>query len=333
MLYFSLMNEEQISFRLQGIRGEYDFPCSDLHSIDQIQKKDCEMIFALAKEFRNIKTEKLSLLKGVAIALAFFESSTRTKSSFEWAGKQLGADTINAGSGTAEKKGESLIDVAQTLDAMNPKAIIIRTSYSGLPEQIAQHTSAAIVNAGDGWHEHPSQALLDALTITEKLGSLSGKKVTIVGDITHSRVFGSLIRILNMLGAQVTISSPETLIPEKMEEVFHVSYEPDVEKALPDSDVVYALRVQNERGATGDIPTIREYSKAYGISPQRFALAKKDALLMHPGPIQRDVDVHSCLASISQSQILQQIENGLAIRKALLWLLCTRKNKKAFLRF
>jgi aspartate carbamoyltransferase catalytic subunit len=328
-----MKEEDQIILRLQEIRGEYEFPCADLHSVEQIQKQDCEMIFSLARLFRKEKTIKLSLLKGVSIALAFFESSTRTKSSFEWAGKQLGADTINAGSGTAEKKGESLIDLAQTLDAMNPKAIVIRTSYSGLPEQISRHTSAAIINAGDGWHEHPTQGLLDALTMIERLGSLSGKKVTIIGDITHSRVFGSLIRILNMYGASVTVSAPETLIPEKMEEVFGVVYEPDVEKALPDSDVVYALRVQNERGATGDISTIREYSKAYGISPQRFALAKKDSLLMHPGPIQRDVDVHSCLAAIDQSQILQQIENGLALRKAVLWLLCTQKTPKEFIRF
>jgi aspartate carbamoyltransferase catalytic subunit len=279
-----------------------------------------------------MKTAKLSFLRGHSIALAFFESSTRTRSSFEWAGKQLGADTINVGSGTAEKKGESLVDVAQTLDSMNPTAIVIRTSFSGLPQQLTPYTNAAIINAGDGWHQHPSQGLLDVLTLLDEFGSLENKIITIVGDITHSRVFGSIARLFARFGATLRVAAPRTLIPEEMHEVFGTQHFDDVEEALRGADVVYALRVQNERGATGEISTIREYSKAYGISPQRFALAKPHAVLMHPGPIQRDVDVHHALAAVPQSRILRQIENGLAVRKAILWMLCDRQNQKSFAR-
>jgi aspartate carbamoyltransferase catalytic subunit len=217
------------------------------------------------------------------------------------------------------------------IDAMGAAAFVLRTEYSGLPAQIARHISAAVLNAGDGWHEHPTQGLFDLMTIVEEVGELEGKTVTIVGDITHSRVFGSVVRALKKFGATVRVAAPATLQPEKAEEVFGIKTYYSVEEALTGADVVYVLRVQNERGATGDIPTLREYSKAYGISEARLKLAKPGALLMHPGPVQRDIDIHSVLMAIPDSRILRQVENGLAVRKALLWLL-TSGPKKTFSR-
>lgn len=326
------MNTEKLISRLQELRTQGDLQATDIVSIDQLSTKEIDRIFEMARIFRELKTEKLDFLKGSSIGLAFFESSTRTKSSFDWTGKHLGADVVAAGSGTAEKKGESMFDVLQVIDAMNPKVLVIRTSFSGLPEQVAKYTSASIVNAGDGIHEHPTQALLDGLTMIDELGTLKGKIVTIVGDISHSRVFGSLARLLKKLGATIRVAAPETLLLEKGEDVFGVKYFYDVEEALKDADVVYTLRIQGERGATGDISTIREYSKAYGISKERFALAKKGAILMHPGPIQRDVDVHHVLVGMPESRILQQVENGLAVRKAIVWLLGSREKEKDFMR-
>ena len=326
------VNTKNIIHRLQELRDCGDTAYSDMLSIDQLSVQEIERIFAMARLFRELKTEKLDFLKGVSVGLAFFESSTRTKSSFDWAGKHLGADVVAAGSGTAEKKGESLFDILQVIDAMNPKVLVVRTGFSGLPEQLARHTSASVINAGDGTHEHPTQALLDGLTMIDELETLEGKVVTIVGDISHSRVFGSLARLLKKLGAIVRVAAPETLLLENVEEVFGVKVFYDVEEALKNADVVYALRIQNERGATGDISTVREYSKAYGISAERFALAKKNAILMHPGPIQRDIDVHHALVALPQSRILQQVENGLAVRKTLLWLLGGREEEKEFVR-
>lgn len=326
------MTTESLISRLQELRAQGDLNCTDLFSIDQLSVEEIHRIFEMARIFRELKTEKLDFMKGSSVGLAFFESSTRTKSSFDWTGKHLGADVVAAGSGTAEKKGESMFDVIQVIDAMQPKVVVVRTSYSGLPEQLARHTSASVVNAGDGIHEHPTQALLDGLTMTDELGTLEGKIVTIVGDISHSRVFGSLARLLKKLGATIRVAAPETLLLEKVEEVFGIEVFHDVEEALKDADVVYTLRIQNERGATGDISTVREYSKAYGISPQRLALAKKGAILMHPGPIQRDVDVHHVLVGMPESRILQQVENGLATRKAVVWLLGTRTKEKDFIR-
>lgn len=316
-----------IAKRLVEIRKGRNLSTYNAVSIDAFSVDDCKLIFELAREFRSAGTEKLELLKGVSIALAFFESSTRTKSSFDWAAKQLGADTVNVGSGTAEKKGESFIDIVQVLDSMRVGAVVMRTSYSGLPEQLTPYSRAAIVNAGDGWHEHPTQGLLDTLTLLDEFKNLKGKKVTIVGDILHSRVFGSVARAFKKFGAELCVAAPATLLPEGIEQVFDAKVFLNVEQALPGSDVIYVLRVQNERGATGDISTLREYSKAYGISEARLKLAKKGTLLMHPGPVQRDIDIHHALMAIPESRILQEVENGLAIRKALLWLLCTGPKK------
>ncbi len=327
-----MMDKKKLLTQLKATRGDYQIPCHDLVSIDQLTENDCEHIFSLARIFRTLKTEKLDLLKGSSVGIAFFESSTRTKSSFDWAGKHLGADVVGAGSSTAEKKGESMFDVIQVIDAMQPKVVVIRTRYSGLPEQVSQYTSASVINAGDGIHEHPTQALLDGLTMVDELGTLRGKIVTIVGDISHSRVFGSLVRLLNKLGATVRVAAPETLLLEKTEETFGVQVFYNVEEALKDADVIYTLRIQGERGSYGNISTIREYSKAYGISAERFALAKQNAIIMHAGPIQRDIDIHHVLVGIPESRILHQVENGLAIRKTLLWLLATKNEEKKFKR-
>ncbi len=318
---------EAIETKLRDLRAQRDVSCFDLHSIDQLTLEDLDLIFTLARGFCVAKTSKLTLGKGHTQINCFFEPSTRTQASFDLSAKHLGMDTTNVGSGSSSaKKGESVLDTAETLDAYNARVIVVRSSESGVPEVIARHIGASVVNAGDGWHEHPTQGLLDALTILDELGvsKLSGKTVTIVGDVMHSRVFGSLVRILRKLDATVRIAAPATLIPVEIEQ-YGVSVYHDVEAAITDADVVYALRVQEERGTAGFIPTLREYAKTFGISERRLDLAAPDAILMHPGPVIRDIDVHSALVSRHpKSRILAQVENGMAIRKALLWLLVER---------
>ncbi|HMA78324.1 MAG TPA: aspartate carbamoyltransferase catalytic subunit [Candidatus Paceibacterota bacterium] len=317
---------EAIETQLQKIRAKRDLSCFDIYSIDQLTTTDLSLIFTVAAGFRDAKTAKLTLGKGNTQINCFFEPSTRTQASFDLSAKHLGMDTTNVGGSSSAKKGESFIDTAETLDAYNAKTIVVRSSEAGVAEVIARHVNASVLNAGDGWHEHPTQGLLDALTMLDhfKSETLEGRIVTIVGDITHSRVFGSLVRVLTKLNATVRVAAPATLLPEAVEQfgivVFH-----DIKAALDGADVVYALRVQEERGAKGFIPTLREYAKTFGISERRLELAKPDAILMHPGPVIRDIDVHSALVSRHpQSRILQQVENGMAIRKALLWLLVDR---------
>lgn len=314
--------------RLKDLRNDRNLSVFDVVSIDNLSIKDIQLILDVAKEFKALGNTKYSLLKDRTIFNAFFEDSTRTRSSFELAGKKLGADVINiSAKDTSLKKRETLHDTAETLNAMRPEAIVIRTSKSGIPFFLSKHVNAAILNAGDGWHEHPSQGLLDAMTMLEHHKDLKGKTVTIVGDILHSRVFGSLVRILNKLKAEVRVAAPATFIPKGVEELFGVKTYYEADTALKGADVVYALRVQEERGSGGFIPTLREYSKNYGINARRLALAHKNAILMHPGPVIRDIDVHSALVSMGQSRILNQVENGLAIRQALLWLTVARTDR------
>lgn len=316
---------------LSAIRKSRDLSFFDLLSIDQVTLNDIELINDVARRFREYKTYKFSLNKGISQVNAFFEASTRTQASFDLAAKQLSMDTTSVGStSSSTKKGESFIDTVETLSAYNVRTIVIRCSQAGAPEFVSRHVAASIINAGDGWHEHPTQGLLDALTILDEFKSkdLSGKTVTIVGDIKHSRVFGSLVRILSKLKATIRVAAPETFLPDFVEQ-FGITTSWNVDEAITGADVIYALRVQEERGAKGDIPTLREYSKTFGISPRRLALAKPSAILMHPGPVMRDIDVHSVLvARHPQSRILHQVENGSAIRKALLWLLCDRVDGK-----
>ena len=312
---------------LQNIRKNRDVSFFDFCSIDDATSDDLNLIFELARKFRETKTAKLNLCRGKSMINAFFENSTRTQSSFDLSGKHLSMDTNNVGSSSSVAKGESFIDTAQTLDAYNVAVIVVRASQSGVPKMISKHVGAAVVNAGDGWHEHPTQALLDALTMLDHCGQkdLSGKKIAIVGDIAHSRVFGSFVRILKKLNiAEARVAAPETFFPEKVEN-FGIRKFYSIEDALDGVDFVYALRVQEERGAKSVIPSLREYSKTFGITQSRLKLASKNAILLHPGPVIRDIDVHSALVSRSnQSHILNQVENGMAVRKTILWLLAER---------
>jgi len=321
---------------LNAIRKGRDLSFFDLVSIDQVTPDDLGLLYDVARRFREYKTYKFSFNKGSSQVNAFFEPSTRTSSSFDLAAKQLSMDTAGVSSNSSVEKGESYLDTVQTIDSYNVKTIVIRSKESGVPEVASLYTQASIINAGDGWHEHPTQALLDGLTMLDhcKSKDLKGRVVVIVGDIMHSRVFGSLVRLLKMLKAEVRIAAPLTLIPEDVEK-FGVKWYGKVEEALAGADIVYALRVQSERGANGFIPTLREYSKMFGISRKRLDLAKKDAILMHPGPVIRDIDVHSALAAVDeQSYILRQVENGMVVRKALLWLIVDRIDgkKKTFTR-
>lgn len=326
-----MLNTEQFTSAVHGARKERDVTFFDLYSIDQVSATDMALLFDVARAFKDAKTTKFNLCRDYSQVNCFFEASTRTQASFDLAAKQLSMDTTNvSSSNSSAKKGESFIDTVETLDAYNAKIIVIRSAEAGVPEVASRHVQASVINAGDGWHEHPTQGLLDALTMLDSFQTkdLRGKVVLIVGDIMHSRVFGSLARVLLKLNATVRVSAPLTFIPAAVEE-FGVSVHTDIEDALVGADVVYALRVQEERGAKGFIPTLREYSKTFGISEKRLNLAKEGAILMHPGPVIRDIDVHSALVSRHpQSRILAQVENGMAIRKALLWLLCNRLDGK-----
>lgn len=315
---------------LIALRDGRDVSFFDLLSIDQLSQNDLRLIFDLARAFKELGTYKLFLCKGRSQVNAFFEASTRTMSSFDLAAKNLGMDTTSVSSANSSaKKGESFIDTVETLSSYKLATLIVRTSQAGASEFASRHIGASVINAGDGWHEHPTQGLLDAMTMLDEFGSkdLKGRIITIVGDITHSRVFGSLVRVVKKLGGTVRVAAPDTFFPDFVEK-FGVNVFSDVDEALAGADVVYALRVQEERGAGGYIPTLREYSKTFGISPRRFALAKPEAILMHPGPVMRDIDVHSVLMRHPQTRILAQVENGFAIRKAILWLLCERYDGK-----
>lgn len=322
---------DKIEKTLLDMRAGRDLGFFDLHSVDQISLSDLEAIYDVARAFRAQGTYKFSFNKGLSMVNCFFEASTRTMSSFDLSAKQLSMDTSNVGSASSStKKGETYLDTAETLDAYNLKVIVVRSKESGVPEMLARHVGASIINAGDGWHEHPTQALLDALTMLDHFQSkdLKGRVVTIVGDVMHSRVFGSLVRLLKKLKATVRVAAPETFLPAGVQN-FGVTTHHKVEEALQGADVVYALRVQEERGANGFIPSLREYSKMYGISKNRLDMAKKDVILMHPGPVRRDIDVHSALVSVDErSQILRQVENGMAVRKTLLWYLANRMDGK-----
>lgn len=299
----------------------------NLISIDDLSLNDIEKIFEVTDFFKEYfvrgKNKKCSLLKGTSIINFFFEESTRTRTSFELAGKHLGSDTINmSGKNTSmEKKGETLIDTAQTINALQADLIILRHGKAGTPKLIAGEIDAPVINAGDGWNEHPTQALIDAYTVKKEFGSLKGKNIVIVGDVLHSRVAGSLIRILKKTGANVTISGPKTMMPEKVEEVFDVKIEYDFDKAVENKDVLYSLRLQHERGAQGYFPSLREYAKRYVINEDRLNKAAKDAIVMHPGPVNREIDIRTEVLEGDRSRVFEMVENGLHLRLALLSLL------------
>ena len=269
--------------------------------------------------------KKSNILSGKSIITLFFENSTRTRVSFELASKYLGATAANiSAGGSSIAKGETLIDTAKTLEAMGTDVIIIRHSMSGSPHLISKYIGSKVINAGDGMNEHPTQALLDIMTIREKKGKVKGLKVAIVGDVKHSRVARSNIYGLNKLGAEVVLAGPSTLLPSNLEDM-GVKVYTDVEKAVEGADVVMGLRIQLERQKKGLFPSIREYNKYFGIDERGLSLAKPDAILMHPGPVNRGVELNPQVADGSQSVINQQVTNGVCVRMAVLNMLANGK--------
>ena len=274
------------------------------------------------KEINRRDIKKVPTLRGKTIINLFFEASTRTRTSFEIAGKRLSADTINiSASGSSVVKGETLEDTAKNIEAMNPDAIVMRHNASGAAEYLTKRLDCSIINAGDGMHEHPSQALLDAYTIREHKGKIEGLTVAIIGDITHSRVVRSNIYCLTKLGAKVRVAGPGTMLPPGIEKLGCEAYT-DIDEAIRDSDVVMMLRIQRERQGAPLIPSVREYCKFFSLTEERLKLAKEDAIVMHPGPINRGVELPTSIADGPQNVILDQVENGVAVRMALLYLAC-----------
>ncbi|HKE04978.1 MAG TPA: aspartate carbamoyltransferase catalytic subunit [Blastocatellia bacterium] len=302
----------------------------DLLGIADLSPEEINFILDTAETFRDVnqrQIKKVPTLRGKTVINLFFESSTRTRTSFEIAAKRLSADAINISASTSSVvKGETLVDTALNLQAMAPDAIVIRHSSSGAPHQIAKVVSAAVINAGDGAHEHPTQALLDALTIRGNKGRIAGLKVAIVGDIRHSRVARSNAHLLSKLGAHVALAGPRTLLPFGLEKQIapsegSVTFAPDINEAIKDADVVMMLRIQLERQSGGFFPSLREYSIHYGLNRRRLELAKDDVIVLHPGPINRGIEIDSDVADGPFSLILNQVENGVAVRMAVLYLL------------
>lgn len=298
-----------------------------LLGIKYINKDDIHLIFQTADEFKEVinrPIKKVPSLRDVTIANLFFENSTRTKISFELAEKRLSADVVNfSASSSSVKKGETLLDTVNNVLSMKVDMIVIRHPTPGAPVYLSRRVSANVINAGDGTHEHPTQALLDAYSIRKKYGKVAGKKIVIIGDVKHSRVALSNIFCLKSLGAEVKVCGPPTLIPKHIE-TLGVGVEYDIDKALKWCDVANVLRIQLERQDIQYIPSLREYSMYYGVNKARLDKLDKEITVMHPGPINRGVELHSDVADSEHSIILQQVENGVAIRMAVLYLLARR---------
>lgn len=297
----------------------------DILGMKDLRVDEINLILETAESFLEISTreiKKVPTLRGKTIINLFYEASTRTRTSFEIAGKRLSADTINISASTSSVvKGETLIDTARNLEAMNPDVIVIRHSAAGAPHLLASLVKQSIINAGDGAHEHPTQALLDMMTIKEKKGKIAGLKVAIVGDIAHSRVARSNIYGLSKMGAQVFLAGPATMLPRDIEQM-GVKVFNKLEDAIVEADVVMMLRIQLERQKQSVFPTLREYSQHYCLNRNNIKLAKKDVIVMHPGPINRGVEISPDIADDpSCSVILDQVNKGVAVRMALLYLL------------
>jgi len=294
-----------------------------LLGLENVIQQDIEQILDTAESFKEIMdrdVKKVPTLRGKSVVNLFYEPSTRTRTSFELAGKYLSADTINfSSSGSSVQKGESLKDTARTLEMMGINAVVIRHSSSGAAQFLSRQVSASVINAGDGTHEHPTQALLDMLTVREKKGTLRGLKVAVLGDILHSRVARSNIFGFTRMGSEVYVAGPETLMPREIERMGAKVARMD--EAIEGADVVMALRIQLERQKKGLFPSQREYSRLFGIDEKRFSLAKPDALLLHPGPVNRGVEISSEIMDGNQSVINEQVKSGVAIRMAVLYLL------------
>lgn len=302
---------------------EYRFNHKHIISIDDFSAADIHYILQTAESLKEISTraiKKVPTMRGKTIINLFFEPSTRTRLSFEVAAKRMSADTFNISASTSSAtKGETLIDTVRNLQAMQPDAIIIRHSSSGVPALLKRHIKTSIINAGDGTHQHPSQALLDMMTVKEKKGRLNGLKIAIIGDITHSRVAHSNILGFTKVGAHVHVCGPNTMLPPGLGAMGATQHR-HVADAVADADVIMALRIQKERQHDPLIPSLREYAEVFGINRAMTNLAKPDALIMHPGPINRGVEMSPDVADGSQSVILDQVENGVAVRMALLYL-------------
>jgi aspartate carbamoyltransferase catalytic subunit len=297
-----------------------------LLGIEELDRSDIVALLDAAESFFDVSrrsVRKVPALRGKTVINLFYEPSTRTRTSFELAGKRLSADVINISVSTSSAvKGETLLDTVKNLEAMCPDVIVLRHQASGAPHHIAARTKVAVVNAGDGTHEHPTQALLDAFTMRREKGKLEGLRVAICGDVLHSRVARSNALLLQKMGAFVRFAGPRTLLP-KAAESFGAEVFDRIEPALEGADVVMMLRVQRERLAGTFLPTTREYSRTFGLNAARLALAKPDAIVMHPGPMNRGVEIDPAIADDIQSVILDQVEAGVAVRMAVLWTLAT----------
>ncbi|WP_296972302.1 aspartate carbamoyltransferase catalytic subunit [Tepidanaerobacter sp. EBM-38] len=293
-----------------------------LLGLEHIKKSDIELILDTADSFKEIldrDVKKVPTLRGKSIVNLFYEPSTRTRTSFELAGKYLSADTINfTSSASSVQKGETLKDTAKTLEMMGIDAVVIRHSSSGAANYLCNHVKASVINAGDGTHEHPTQALLDMLTVRERKGTLSGLKVAIFGDILHSRVARSNIFGFTKMGSDVYVAGPSTLMPVDIEKT-GAKLAATVEEAVENADVVIALRIQLERQKKGLFPTVREYCKFFGLNKDKLDLAKKDAILLHPGPVNRGIELTSEIIDGCQSVINEQVKSGVAVRMAVLY--------------
>jgi aspartate carbamoyltransferase catalytic subunit len=296
----------------------------DLTGIRELNRDDIELILETAESLKEVsgrEIKKVPALRGRTVVNLFLEPSTRTRTSFELAAKRLSADVINFSASTSSiVKGESLKDTAETLEAMNADLVVIRHKAAGAAHFLSRVSNLGVVNAGDGAHEHPTQALLDLFTIKETLGRTDGLKIAIIGDISHSRVARSNIMGMTKMGAEVTVVGPPTLIPADVEGLgCRVSY--DFDEVVPDVDVLYLLRLQLERQTESLLPSLREYAGRFGLSQRRLDMAKKDVMIMHPGPMNRGVEITSDIADLPQTVITEQVSNGVAVRMAVLYLL------------
>ncbi len=305
------------------MKTEYTFPHRHILGMEQFSREDISHILATADSFKEISSrsiKKVPVLRGRTVVNLFFEPSTRTRLSFEVAAKRMSADTFNISASTSSTtKGETLIDTARNISAMHPDVIVIRHSASGAPHLLSEHVQAAVINAGDGAHQHPSQSLLDLKTVQDQKGHLDGLKIAIIGDITHSRVARSNIQGFSTMGAAVYVFGPSTLLPLHIEKLGAVRAG-SLQEALEDADVVMALRIQRERLHDPLLPSLREYAQRFGLSHDPLGWAKEDAIIMHPGPVNRGVEMSPEIADSSRSVILDQVSNGVAVRMALLYL-------------
>lgn len=302
----------------------------DLLGLEDLSKEEIELILDTAESFKEVserEVKKVPALRGKTVVNLFFESSTRTKTSFELAAKRLSADVLSiAMQASSVSKGETFKDTAKNIEAMKIDIIIMRHAASGAPHMLAKSVAASVINAGDGSHEHPTQGLLDMFTMKQKKGKIQGLNVSIVGDITHSRVARSNIWGLTKLGAQVTVCGPKTLIPISIEKL-GVRVTHNIHEAIKDADVINILRIQNERQQKGLFPSIREYVNRFGINRDVLKGAKKDLMIMHPGPINRGVELTTEIADGPSSVILEQVTNGIAVRMAVLYLIAGRREQ------